>query len=454
MAGRPLVDQAGGPLERNRPMNIGSSCVGWHRSAWTTVLALAPVVLVPGPLHAGVVPDNTGTIAEILLQYDPDVDDGLAPLYRDLFAVLPVDVAVTVICPSEEAVLMFLGTYRRPAMAGGRELRVIDAGLPISIWARDRLIARQDRALVTSQPPFIPVRSAEYEDFRDNELVVGELLPMARLALRGEQAGFHLEGGNVVSNRRHVFLGANVLAENSGVSVGELDAGLRHLSEREYLLLGNADGRVPWLHADMYLTPVSEELVLVASTFLGADLAGLPCGETEYATESADAEPLLELDACPDEAMEDRLDDVVSQLAEEGYRVDRLPALAETVESWMLTYNNVLMEERGGRRIVYMPYYGVSALDEAAASAYEREGLEVRPVDVRGVYRLGGALRCTVNVLRRRPDRPCAVGAREGAMVGGRRGSLKMFRLGEVGPLLRDRQHEREVRRLRNMGRT
>ena len=67
-----------------------------------------------------------------------------------------------------------------------------------------------------------------------------------------------------------------------------------------------------------------------------------------------------------------------------------------------VTYQNVVMEERDGRRVVYLPQYGCAALDAAGRAAYEREGFRVVPVPAADVFRLGGSLRCLVNVLERR----------------------------------------------------
>jgi hypothetical protein len=68
----------------------------------------------------------------------------------------------------------------------------------------------------------------------------------------------------------------------------------------------------------------------------------------------------------------------------------------------MITYNNILIDERDGREIVYMPVYNVPPLDETAAAIYRGLGFEVHTVDVSQVYDLGGALRCMVNVTQRR----------------------------------------------------
>ena len=68
----------------------------------------------------------------------------------------------------------------------------------------------------------------------------------------------------------------------------------------------------------------------------------------------------------------------------------------------MLSYNNVLIEEAEGTRVVYLPRYGLTALDDAAESAWTGLGFTVRAIGgltTSAMY--GGALRCSVKVLAR-----------------------------------------------------
>ena len=71
-----------------------------------------------------------------------------------------------------------------------------------------------------------------------------------------------------------------------------------------------------------------------------------------------------------------------------------------------LTYLNVILDERDGGRIVYMPIYGhAAAINAAAAEVWRQLGYLVRPVDCSTAYRHFGSLRCLVNVLSRGPVR-------------------------------------------------
>jgi hypothetical protein len=112
------------------------------------------------------------------------------------------------------------------------------------------------------------------------------------------------------------------------------------------------------------------------------------------------------------------LDDVARSLEGYGYRVVRIPMLMGGPETDaspsedgeysmhasypMLTYNNVLLETERGARRVYVPRYGLAALDDAAHRAWATLGFTARPIDgltISAMY--GGALRCAVKVLRR-----------------------------------------------------
>ena len=67
-----------------------------------------------------------------------------------------------------------------------------------------------------------------------------------------------------------------------------------------------------------------------------------------------------------------------------------------------LAYLNVLIDVRGGERIVYMPVFrGAGDLNAAAARVWSGAGYTVRPVDCTDTYVHGGSLRCLVNILRR-----------------------------------------------------
>ncbi len=55
-----------------------------------------------------------------------------------------------------------------------------------------------------------------------------------------------------------------------------------------------------------------------------------------------------------------------------------------------------------GRRVVYLPTYGLPALDRTAVAFYEGRGYRVHPIDVSTLYQHNGSLGCLVNIVARR----------------------------------------------------
>lgn len=370
----------------------------------TAVIALNLLLAAgAGPLYspldsshdcAGVLPDSSGTISEILLHYDPELAVELTPLYRDFLGSLPDDVRVVVLCPSEEAAQGFIDSWQ--PMLRRRTVYVINVGLPVTVWARDRYISRQYGETAARSRGFVPVTYETYEPEKHNDLLVLELLGQSRIMPSVLDSALHVEGGNVVANKRHVFIGANILEDNEEIAQRDLVDEMERLAGREYVLVSDRSGQVPWCHVDMYMTPVTEDIAIVASPRMALNLMSTDAEEEEQTVDR------LFSDTCVADPVQRRFDDVAAFMRRRGYRVYRLPAIIDVPDESMITYTNVIMDRRDGRRIIYMPIYHIPDLDDAAAALYHSLGFEVRTVDVSEIYPLGGAVRCLVNVTQRR----------------------------------------------------
>ena len=112
----------------------------------------------------------------------------------------------------------------------------------------------------------------------------------------------------------------------------------------------------------------------------------------------------------------DYFDALSATLSGRGFEVHRMPILFDaSSESALpeadyrnilpypvLTYNNVLLEQRGADAVVYLPQYDLPTLDAAARRQWEALGYKVVPVTGYALSALyGGALRCSAKVLSR-----------------------------------------------------
>jgi len=305
----------------------------------------------------------------------------------------------------------------------------------ITIWTQDPFLVLHD---ATNQVRLLTPREFDRAGDQAMAAVVADTYGYETVASK-----LFFEGGNIVSDERHVFIGANtiqynasrwMLSEDAIVTLFEQELG------RRVLVVGPAPQ--PIGHIDMMLTPLGQGRVALADTAAGAAAVrqqlqdkpeqvaafeqttmdtffGAPGIDrlTMAAGRTLEAPDLVGQTAAMVEASEQLapvLDTIATGLAEFGYEVRRVPMLyggpgsgsadAEMAATYpMLTYNNVLLEQDANTRVAYIPRYGLAALDTAAAEAWQQLGFKVRPVDdltISAMY--GGALRCSVKILERR----------------------------------------------------
>jgi N-dimethylarginine dimethylaminohydrolase len=156
----------------------------------------------------------------------------------------------------------------------------------------------------------------------------------------------------------------------------------------------------------MYLTPIDDKTLLLGDPALGKSMIAArkaePRDDSEETEEAAEDNPQEQCSRTTTDKveLESLYEHARKQLVKKGFKVERIPLLLDEY-GYTVTYNNVLMEVRGGKRIVYMPVYGIEELDTAAQKKYESLGFKVKPVDVSKIYKFGGTLRCVTNVLAR-----------------------------------------------------
>lgn len=138
-----------------------------------------------------------------------------------------------------------------------------------------------------------------------------------------------------------------------------------------------------------------------------------------FAAAGAPAAPVLLVGAVPspsagpagrvrdEDGLRAALDAVAAELVREGFAVRRVPVLRirdpDDGAPLLVTYTNVLLDERNGRPVAYLPRYGavlpgLAVLDGEAAAVYHDLGYAVVWYEgpLRAMARAGAGLRCLV----------------------------------------------------------
>jgi hypothetical protein len=338
--------------------------------------------------------EDGGRITRIAMHYQPDAASLAVPIYRQFLRAVGPDVYVT----WAVAATRDLDDLRaRLGDTWPAHTRGVIIGKPITTWAKDRFVALR-------QPETggavcgAPRRTRAVNPLRTNDQEVPYRLaqsPDGAFGVRGCDAGF--DGGDFLATADHLFVGPTVLQTNRlgpGARFETRDALAAHLAERlgrPVTWLGDTPADAPPHHVGMFLTVIGRtaavgEVVerLTPETRRALARAGGPAAATVRADLSV------------------RLDKVARRLRGLGYTVVRVPLVpSATTRAWM-SYNNGIVETRGGRPVFYMPTFGAPALDAAAAARFRAVfGATVVPIDCAGIWHLGGSLHCLVNVVGR-----------------------------------------------------
>jgi hypothetical protein len=317
----------------------------------------------------------------------------------------------------------------------------LPSAISMTIWPQDPFVVLQD-----SDGQNQLLLSRIFERGNDREMAI-ELAKY--LGWKWKDSKLSFDGGNIVADKKHIFIGANTIYDNAAkLKEKPEEIVLRFERElgREVLVIGPVPQ--PIGHIDMMLTPLGENKIILADPNWGAKLAAdqlsnspekvkafeLNCEKMFFANleiqqlrdikgNIIEAPPIVGLTK---QAIEDsrkiapQLDRLAETLSNRGYEIIRMPflfTLAEYVDSNsadvdpnqhkagypQITYNNVLLDVVENRQVVYLPQYGWPALDNAARKAWEKTGYEVVAIgDFSTSAMYGGALRCCVKVLQRK----------------------------------------------------
>lgn len=335
------------------------------------------------------VSDAHGSLSEITVHYRQDFHEQSHETLEDLISALPQEVTVRVVVARRSEFDFLVQHLARTDGCDTSRMEPLVTGFEISPWAKDRFgtLQRRSRPVVAVPPHRAAVAGVRGNDERIPDLMCGELEHVQCRALP-----FYFEGGDLLSDERHVFVAATLLERNPPLTEARREDLLEQIGEefgRDVVQIGRFGVDVPDHHIGMYLTPLGDGRVAVASPRLGEQLyRALP--REEQTVELLD-----------DLAEVERFERVADDLRAQGFAVVEVPLLLTAASRVYVSYNNALLERRDGVGIVYMPVYGIEAMDRAAADLFHDLGWRVEPVRVDDVYTHTGSLRCLVGVVSR-----------------------------------------------------
>src|SRR5262249_19643492 len=205
--------------------------------------------------------DASGKLRRIAIHYAPALDRATAPVWRQLFQVLPGDVEVEV---AVERVLdfdRFIAELRTGGVGHLERFHARAVGRPITTWSRDRMAALADPAGVLA-PPRVTTGSGP----RAGDWEAPFALSRAVYHREPRIAELVFEGGDLAASKTHVFADVNLIGRNLGrgdATPMHLEAVLRRTFAQKIVWLGVDPGDVPEHHIMMYMVPLGERAALV-----------------------------------------------------------------------------------------------------------------------------------------------------------------------------------------------
>jgi hypothetical protein len=364
-----------------------------HRRAET-----APVRAPSATLTSAAVADDAGPLREVLMHYVPELEPSFHDTYRDFLLTLAPETRVLFVVRRQDRARLDAFLAALDGTGGlARRVRVVEIGRPLGIWSKDRALVLGDAGAKIEL--VIPPRTRPGEGSRPADW---DIVPAVAAALPEElvvrQLPIAFDAGDFAITRSRVLFDVNLFARNRARglrSPEELRDRLKTLLGRDVLMLGTEVGDVPRHHMSMYMALLEGNVALVGDPEAGAKLVG-----RDYVPGERSPETGAPLHSDFTLATRARFERAASDLAAAGFRVVRIPTVPFDDKTYF-AYTNGIYETRGGRRVAWVPSFGVPAIDDAARAVYERLGWNVNPVSVRSLYAQHGTIGCVVNVLAR-----------------------------------------------------
>jgi hypothetical protein len=334
--------------------------------------------------------DSDGALHELVLHYTPDAAEIVETAYKQFLSKLPRQTIVHVVCPDQLAFDDLTGRLGTTPVT----LRPVIVDHPITCWSRDRWLSlktEDDHTIILTPRGEM---AEEVWPERDGDGRVGHDLGLKFKHTHHHRSSLYFDGGDFVCDSKTAFVTPDVLRRNLQQTVQtrkELIERLTARLGRRIILLDKA----PDHHAGMFMMTLGNNRVLVGDPVAGRRIvaeAGV-APQTLCGKQGADFSP--ETIAL--------FDAVAKQCAGAGYAVHRIPVVPGKDGRTYLSYLNAILDERDGKRTVYLPIFNaIPSLDQAAAQTWRVLGFDVKTVNCADTYQHFGSLRCLVSVLHRK----------------------------------------------------
>jgi hypothetical protein len=348
----------------------------------------SPVEPAWGPLLS----ECDGSLRRLVIQYTIGSADVVAPIFREFLSQIPEGITVNAVCADAQS---YSDLTARIGSVKCR-LKPVIVNHRITSWSRDRWLAFEP--LPAKKVMLLYSRSEDaakiWEDRAGDQRVATDLAVALMPDVIARRSDLEFDGGDFAADAETVFMRPNVALRNLQHTVStraELLDRLTKLLKRRVVIFNNA----PDHHVAMYMMPSGWHTVVV----------GDPRWTKQLLRKTQDIGSVTSyLPDGPDfsEATLARFDAVAEQCRELGYKVVRIPLVPGHDGRTYITYVNAILDQRDGRRIVYMPVFDPAAsLNRVAAGVWSDLGFEVRTVNCTSCARYFGTLHCLVNVMQR-----------------------------------------------------
>lgn len=357
-----------------------------------------------GRLVAPLLPEAEGSLREVAMHFVPKFESLVEAPYTDFLRAIDARVRVVFVTPqgltsAERAQLDAL--LGRIDGTGGLAKRasVVESPGPITTWSKDRALVT--RAPAPGQPAMLLAPSEPSQQWveRHNDwLTVQSLARWSSGRFKADIVPLDFDAGDFMVDGGTVIVDTNLLDKNRHRGIGDVTELRKRLVawlRGPVLVLGKEPGDTPRHHLAMYMTTLQDKVAVVGDPKAAKAIVGDPW---EPGDASGDTGEPLRADFSDE--MVNRFELAARELSALGYRVVRIPNVPFDHKTYM-AYSNGVFETRDGKRVAYMPVYGVPEMDRVAQKVYESLGWTVHPVRVKTVYPFHGTIGCLVNVLGR-----------------------------------------------------